>query len=77
MAKDVSVIDDVEEAKIAQELAEEYIPPTKGNLQDMVDVYFESKLGRKATEEELDIWSTKFAIRKNKIKRKSYIFRKL
>jgi len=61
MAKDVSVIDDVEEAKIAQELAEEYIPPTKGNLQDMVDVYFESKLGRKATEEELDIWSTKFA----------------
>ena len=27
----------------------------------MVDAYFENKLGRSATEEELDEWSTNFA----------------
>ncbi len=61
MAKDVSVIDEIEEAELAKQIAEDYIPPTENALKDMVDVYFEAKLGRKATDEELDMWSTKFA----------------
>tara|TARA_R100000458_G_C8276681_1_gene252025 strand:- start:683 stop:2104 length:1422 start_codon:yes stop_codon:yes gene_type:complete len=61
MAKDISVIDEIEEAELAKQIAEDYIPPTENTLKDMVDVYFEAKLGRKATDEELDMWSTKFA----------------
>lgn len=61
MAVAQDALDDVEEAKIAKQLAEEYIPPTKANLEDMVENYFSTKLGRKPTEEELDQWSTTFA----------------
>jgi len=61
LAKKQETLDEVEEAEIAKKLAKEYIPPSKSALEDMVDAYFENKLGRKATEEELDVWSTNFA----------------
>ena len=61
MAKDMELTDEVEEAELAKQIADQYIPPTENALKDMVDVYFEAKLGRKATDEELDIWSTTFA----------------
>ena len=61
LAKKQDTLDEVQEAEIARELAEEFIPPSKSALEDMVDAYFENKLGRSATEEELDEWSTNFA----------------
>lgn len=61
MAKEFAILDDVEEAKIAKELAKQYIPPSKESLQDMTEAWFQEKLGRKPTAEELNDWSTKFA----------------
>lgn len=61
LAKKQETLDEVEEAEIAKKLAKEFIPPSKSALEDMVDAYFENKLGRKATAEELDEWSTNFA----------------
>ena len=61
LAKKQDTLDEVQEAEIARELAEKFIPPSKSALEDMVDAYFENKLGRSATEEELDEWSTNFA----------------
>ena len=61
LAKKQETLDEVQEADIARELAKEFIPPSKSALEDMVDAYFENKLGRSATEEELDEWSTNFA----------------
>ena len=61
LAKKQETLDEVQEADIAKELAKEFIPPSKSALEDMVDAYFENKLGRSATEEELDEWSTNFA----------------
>ena len=61
LAKKQDTLDEVQEAEIARKLAEEFIPPNKSALEDMVDAYFENKLGRSATEEELDVWSTNFA----------------
>ena len=61
LAKKQDTLDEVQEAEIAKELAKEFIPPNKSALEDMVDAYFENKLGRSATEEELDEWSTNFA----------------
>jgi len=61
MAKEASITEDIDEAEVAKQLAKEFIPPSQNALEDMVDSYFESKLGRGATEEELDEWSTKFA----------------
>jgi len=61
LAKKQDTLDEVQEAEIARELAKEFIPPSKSALEDMVDAYFENKLGRSATEEELDEWSTNFA----------------
>jgi hypothetical protein len=61
LAKKQETLDEVEEAEIAKKLAKEFIPPSKSALEDMVDAYFENKLGRKATAEELDVWSTNFA----------------
>ena len=62
LAKRQDVILDEDEAKLSKQLAEEFIPPTKSELEDMTDAYFENKLGRSATAEELDEWSTKFAL---------------
>lgn len=50
-----------QEAEYAKELAQQYIPPSQETLDDMVEGYFEAKLGRKPTEGELDEWSTKLA----------------
>jgi len=61
MAKEAEITEQIDEAEVAKELAKQFIPPSKNALEDMVDSYFESKLGRSATEEELDEWSTKFA----------------
>lgn len=61
MAVAQAVLDDVEEEKIAKKLAKEFIPPSKGDLEEMVEAYFEQKLGRKPTATELDQWSTTFA----------------
>ena len=55
------ILDEVDEAKAAKALAAEYIPPSQGSLEEMVEGYFEAKLGRKPTEQELDTWSTNFA----------------
>tara|TARA_R110002020_G_scaffold204644_3_gene408905 strand:+ start:3017 stop:4441 length:1425 start_codon:yes stop_codon:yes gene_type:complete len=55
-------LDEVDEAAAAKALAEKYIPPSQGSLEDMVEGYFEAKLGRKPTEEELDKWSTTFGL---------------
>ena len=61
LAKRQEIILDEDEAKLSKQLAEEFIPPSKSELEDMTDAYFENKLGRSATKEELDEWSTKFA----------------
>ena len=61
MAAERVQLDKAQEAKIAKELAEEYIPPRKENLEEMVEAYFEQKLNRKPTEQELDQWSGTFA----------------
>jgi hypothetical protein len=54
-------LDEADEAEAAKKLAAEYIPPSQGSLEEMVEGYFEAKLGRKPTEQELDTWSTNFA----------------
>lgn len=54
-------LDEVDESEAAKKLAAEYIPPSQGSLEEMVEGYFEAKLGRKPTEQELDTWSTNFA----------------
>ena len=51
-------LDEADEAEAAKKLAAEYIPPSQGSLEEMVEGYFEAKLGRKPTEQELDTWST-------------------
>ena len=61
MAADAANISQAVEAEYAKDLAQSYIPPEPGKLDDMVDAYFESKLGRKPTEAEKDIWASKFA----------------
>jgi len=61
MAINFSKLSEADEAEAAKKLAAEYIPPSQGSLEEMVEGYFEAKLGRKPTEEELDIWSTNFA----------------
>ena len=61
MAADIVILDEVDEAAAAKALVEKYIPPSPGSLEDMVEGYFEAKLGRKPTEQELDTWSTNFA----------------
>ena len=62
MAADIVILDEVDEAEAAKALAQKYIPPSQGSLEDMVEGYFEAKLGRKPTEEELDKWSTTFGL---------------
>ena len=61
MATNYAKLGEADEAEAAKKLAAEYIPPSQGSLEEMVEGYFEAKLGRKPTEEELDIWSTNFA----------------
>ena len=61
MAADAANISAAVEAEYAKDLAESYIPPEAGKLDDMVDAYFEGKLGRKPTEAEKDVWASKFA----------------
>ena len=61
MAINYAKLGEADEAEAAKKLAAEYIPPSQGSLEEMVEGYFEAKLGRKPTEEELDIWSTNFA----------------
>ena len=50
-----------DEAKVAEQLAKDFIPPRKENLEEMVEAYFEQKLNRKPTAQELDQWSSTFA----------------
>jgi hypothetical protein len=61
MAKEEAILDDVELARIRQESALDYAPPTEESIQDYVEEYFAQKLGRKPTRIELDKWSTAFA----------------
>ncbi len=61
MAGERVQLDKAEDAKIAEQLAKEYIPPRKENLEEMVEAYFEQKLNRKPTQQELDQWSGTFA----------------
>ena len=61
MATNYAKLDEADEAEAAKKLAAEYIPPSQGSLEEMVEGYFEAKLGRKPTEQELDTWSTNFA----------------
>jgi hypothetical protein len=61
MAQNAEQFEAAQEAEAARKMAQEYIPPADYILDDMVEGVFEAKLGRKPTEEELDIWSTRFA----------------
>ena len=61
MAAERVQLDKADEAKIAEELAKQFIPPRKENLEEMVEAYFEQKLNRKPTAQELDQWSGTFA----------------
>lgn len=61
MAAERVQLDKADEAKIAEELAKQFIPPRKENLEEMVEAYFEQKLNRKPTAQELDQWSSTFA----------------
>jgi len=61
MAAERVQLDKADEAKIAEQLAKDFIPPRKENLEEMVEAYFEQKLNRKPTAQELDQWSGTFA----------------
>tara|TARA_R110000824_G_scaffold112061_4_gene260968 strand:- start:1111 stop:2532 length:1422 start_codon:yes stop_codon:yes gene_type:complete len=55
------ILDEVAEAEAARDIAKDFIPPSDSTLDDMVEGWFEAKLNRNPTEEELDIWSTRLA----------------
>lgn len=62
MATNFAKLTEADQADAAKALASKYIPPSQGSLEDMVEGYFEAKLGRKPTDEELDKWSTTFGL---------------
>tara|TARA_R110002020_G_scaffold7496_3_gene31510 strand:+ start:6947 stop:8350 length:1404 start_codon:yes stop_codon:yes gene_type:complete len=62
MAAERVQLDKAEEAKIAEQLLKEYIPPRKENLEEMVEAYFEQKLNRKPTAQELSQWAETFSL---------------
>jgi len=61
MAENAQIYEAYQEAEYAKEIGTQFIPPTQAKLEDMVEGYFEDKLNRPPTDEELDLWSTKFA----------------
>jgi len=61
MAENAQIYEAYQEAEYAKEIGTQFIPPTQAKLEDMVEGYFEDKLNRPPTAEELDLWSTKFA----------------
>jgi hypothetical protein len=61
IAKQNIKLEDLQLETALKEEAKKYIPPSPEKLEDMVQAYFVANIGRKATDDELDEWSTELA----------------